>query len=366
MNHMNSFAERKKLLPLQTLRFFAFVMIFLNHSYDTRHLWTPDFGARGVEIFFVMSGFLMVYQYWQNPRRLISYNLKSCWDMTYQKLKKFYVLHLITFLIAAISVWNGIRRHGFPIDEMISNALAIPLHVLLLQSWLNFSAWKYNGVAWFLSTIMACYFLMPYVLKLLDTLHSRKNLCILILLTLLIKWGFPHLGAYIHGFNFGFFNYVNPIARFWDFLLGCAVGALFLKNLKVQDNWSCSVISILQISSIFLYIGAVILGGGAQQRGHWSPVIFLMLSSFLIYALSLSGGVLQKTLSNPMLVYLGNISFECYIIHTIILNWVHKLPLGNKSWIILSFIIIIALGNWLHHKLFGGSFQYSDGKMFRL
>lgn len=63
-------AERTKILPLQTLRFFSII------TYDTSHVFTPDFGARGVEIFFALSGFLMVYQYWKNPNRTVPCTLK--------------------------------------------------------------------------------------------------------------------------------------------------------------------------------------------------------------------------------------------------------------------------------------------------
>lgn len=65
----------QKLNSLQGLRFLGFLLILLNHAGWL--LWSDkyfDFGARGVEIFFVLSGYLVAYNY-RNAE--FAYDLKS-------------------------------------------------------------------------------------------------------------------------------------------------------------------------------------------------------------------------------------------------------------------------------------------------
>ena len=81
---------------LQGLRFIAFLFVFYNHSYT----WLGsnkiyDLGARGVEIFFVLAGFLVAYHYSNSE---LPNSIKASINYVYKKCKKFYVLHIITFV----------------------------------------------------------------------------------------------------------------------------------------------------------------------------------------------------------------------------------------------------------------------------
>ena len=85
-----------KLNNLQGLRFIGFLLIFLNHSYwDLGIGKVFDFGARGVEIFFVLSGYLVAYNYTDKD---LDSSFKGSLNYVYKKLKKFYALHLVTFV----------------------------------------------------------------------------------------------------------------------------------------------------------------------------------------------------------------------------------------------------------------------------
>lgn len=79
--------------------FFAFFLIFLNYSY---FFFTKcklfDFGARGVEIFFVLSGFLMAFNYGDKD---VDFSWKASTQYMLQKVKNFDSLHLATFALMA-------------------------------------------------------------------------------------------------------------------------------------------------------------------------------------------------------------------------------------------------------------------------
>ena len=103
MGYNHSFA---KLSNLQGLRFYAFMLIFLNHSYGYLGISKVfDFGARGVEIFFVLSGFLVAYNYADKD---LDSSLKGSLIYMLRKVKKFYVLHIITFVCFFLSRHFGI------------------------------------------------------------------------------------------------------------------------------------------------------------------------------------------------------------------------------------------------------------------
>lgn len=67
---------KDKMLAIQGLRFLGFLLIFAIHS---SWLVSPsrlfNYGGRGVEIFFVLSGYLMAYNF---VGTTIPYDFKSC------------------------------------------------------------------------------------------------------------------------------------------------------------------------------------------------------------------------------------------------------------------------------------------------
>lgn len=148
----------KKLESLQAVRALAFLGIL------TSHCGVSELGAWGVSVFFILSGFVMVYNYLPGSDR-ITLSWKANWSFSIKKIAKLYPLHLLMMCIMVLLelvIWG---------EEIVARlkplAIGIVTNVLLVQTWIPQGTvyFSLNGVAWYLSCCVFLYFMFPYLLK---------------------------------------------------------------------------------------------------------------------------------------------------------------------------------------------------------
>lgn len=140
--------------------------------------------------------------------------------------------------------------------------------------------------------------------------------------------------------------YTFPAYRFLDFLIGY-LAYLLLGN-PDKNKWDTWKISTYQC---LVFLGYVI--SCRVFDSIWVPGEFLILTIVLIHSFALSGGVFDKIFGNRVLVYLGNISFELYIIHNVIISIFgsriyDKLHLSGSVTMFLLFMTTLGLGALCH------------------
>lgn len=329
MGYNHSFA---KLSNLQGLRFYAFMLIFLNHSYGYLGISKVfDFGARGVEIFFVLSGFLVAYNYADKD---LDSSLKGSLIYMLRKVKKFYVLHIITFVCFFITPLRHFINGSMSVQETNKFMLDTVLNITLLKSWYFPSAFSFNGVTWFLSTILLAYLLVP---KLVAVFKNKSAVyCVISFLVLIcVKFILDTYGyRFPHHFK-AFSLYTNPAYRFMDFLLGyifyTAISRSHSLNNEKSKGFLALIIPLAYIGTCFIF------------DRIWLPAEYLLLTLLLVYILTVRNDVIEFA----FVVALGNISFELYILHSVVLKYMPKLSnilhiTNHKilSWMIALFVTI--------------------------
>lgn len=302
----------KQFTNLQGLRALGFIFIFLHHTLGYITKASPvDFGGRGVEIFFVLSGFLIAYH-------SMDKDILSTWKGSFQflikKLKKFYLLHIFTFLILTFFFLHRYLKSGhIEYGDWYHFILNAVLNITLLQSWYSPAKFSFNGVTWFLSSILFMYFLTP---KTVNFLKHKGYIEIITLFILIFTFKFmlDTSGYKLFDKLVFFSSYVNPAYRFLDFLIGY-LGYMIFFTSGNKLNISYRKTTIFQLIVLSMYLESCYIFNKV-----WRPTPFILLTVLLIFACALKDGIMDYIGGNKLMVHIGNISLALFIFHRVIIK----------------------------------------------
>lgn len=327
--------HRRQLPGLQVLRTVACAGVFLTHTLIDG---LDALGSSAVTIFFMLSGFVLVYQY-LGRHRLAEPSLVANVRFAVHKLWRLYPLH-----VAMICLMVVIMR--IPPNQLHPEDIAaIPASMLLVQSWVPVRStfWGTNSVSWFLSDLLFLYFLFPWILRAFERLpelslrqaRRRAMAVITVMLAVEVIFGllstcFPHpVGGETLGF---WFMYIFPPARIPDFMIGCVLGYVFVRTQEsphesVRDEYMQS--SMMQLFAVVLMMLANLLfeiahhgkddwvGYRIMHDGVWYSELlpFTMTAGLLIWSFAYTQGAMTQMLDNRVMMFLAALSPYFYLIH---------------------------------------------------
>ena len=317
---------RPRLHALTTLRFFAALHVVLFHMRVVGILpggpwWYQNFasiGFVGVNFFFVLSGFILVYTY-EGP----ALNVRNFWWARFARIYPAYALSLI---VAAPFFFFAVRRLDLPFFAWSKAHLfaACALTLTLLQSWVPQAALTWNSVCWSLSVEAFFYFLFPFLLFRSKKLSENTLIFCLVgfwfvSLLLSFTYVFVHPDG-IDKINSGettlFWKNVlsfNPLVRLPEFVVGMLTCRFFLAR-PGRDKFATPLIvgGLLSLAVVVLFVPKI--PNPVVSAGLLSPAF-----AAIIY------GVAQQPkwasfLGAPLLVLLGDASYSLYLLHSLVIT----------------------------------------------
>lgn len=164
-------------------------------------------GGFAVCFFFMLSGFVLSCGY---QDKILTGTVKYK-DFIAGRALRIYILH---WLLVPIGFYMHRVDWGYTGKYLVAN-------ILLLQSWIpdHYSYYSGNGVSWFLSTLLFCYIVYPFLIKRLSVLHLKGNMIIGILLffvRIVLESIIPQDSAVD-------WLYISPFTRWIDFCMGILV-----------------------------------------------------------------------------------------------------------------------------------------------
>ncbi len=334
-----------KLLGLQALRLIACLGIFFSHTGIGVFSGT---GAFGVSIFFILSGFLLTYNYLPKENEI-----KNPIKFSLKKISKLYLLHILMLLIALLyTCVTGEQQ-----ENLIANII---LKVFLLQIWVPEGSFYYgpNGVCWFLSVMMFLYFLFPFILKLIKKLKGKNALVITALIIFAIRILIASIIPLFCSddkmalFSQHYITYYCPLYRLGDFLVGCLLGRYFLQYKK---DVSKIFDTIVEIVAVVLGVVALFIRYKVNMPDSFhSTIIFTPSAILLVWVFAKNSGFLTKIFTNKATIFLGELTDVVFLIHVQALDWCQLIIFyfvkNLNTYVLVAIILIITfVSAWLWH-----------------
>jgi glycosyltransferase XagB len=293
-----------RLRVLDGVRGLALLSVLANHG------GVFPAGFIGVDIFFVLSGFLitvLLCQEWDRYGRI------DWWGFYLRRFRR--LAPALAVLVAAVLV---VQRCGLAVAVM-----PLPLQVLTtfgsVNNWVVAFAPQALGLltpTWTLAQETQFYLLGPLVVVLLLRRRTRPAMQALVLVTVVVALLVTGSAAFgTVGANYG---YYDPFARAAEPLLGCLAAVAWRYRLAITRplvHWLLGVVPPLLIVGF-----AVATGYPLAWR---LPAATLCAGVWLVHLVSGAGGAVRGLLEWRPLRYTGQISYGLYL---------YQEPMDHLAW----------------------------------
>jgi peptidoglycan/LPS O-acetylase OafA/YrhL len=318
----------RKLSFIEALRGFAILGVILTHSTQVTSglpTWLNNAGmqgARGVQLFFIVSAFTLFYSLYQKYE-IESIEVKEFFIRRFFRIAPTFYTALICYSFVDI-IYNklgiGVGDHGN------NYTFGLVFSTLTFTSLLN-PEWLFSLVpgGWSISAEMLFYLLVPIFFLYIKNI---KGAIFLVITTLSLSFLCKHLmiNLEIIGDNslrekylFYWFPNQLPIFALGIFLFFILKNKLVVPSSSNIPRKTIMVSNLLIFGSIAIIALLGVLGGG----GKLFPIHFIFGISFVVLAYGLAVNE-KHFLVNRLTVFIGKISFSMYLIHFIVLDVVNK------------------------------------------
>lgn len=314
---------------------------FLNTLLDSMDPRVPalaSYGFLGVDIFFMLSGFVMSYTYYTHFSKITSVNhwLRNYAHYIIFRLARIYPALLFVFFAGSVLVFTNLTilpsphlKHFSVFLQSLPTVLTLTYTILLtnIDAFLN-AYWSFNSPLWTVSVEWASYIAFPIAVLLTATLRKRELLMIAVFLLVILQLYIyidppkPELSS-VSFFIFGLHALTRICA---DFFLGYA-GFRIFQEIKPLNN-PCYIDFIILITIMLIII--------LIDYFHTIETLIIALLGVFIFCVALNPPITNKLLANRTMIYLGEISYSVYLVHFIILQLVLKFILTHHLFIYLQ------------------------------
>lgn len=327
--------ENKNIASIQVIRGIAALLVLLYHAsalvsyrfgYDlVPYLW---WGYSGVDIFFVLSGFIIYYTAATNSKLLP-------WEFFLRRVIRIYPVFWIALIVVISLSFMGQFLHlnsgdSSTIDKVSQTNISSILGTMFLIP----KSSEIILVAWTLS-----YEMMFYILFTLLFFKSKK-----LFFSVMSIWTILSITA--AAFHTDFSGTKNPILAMLnpimiEFLFGCIIAILYEKYIILEKFSYIGIYFIIGVFSANVIINHDLINVPTNNQYFRFLIYGAPAAAFIFYSIFLP-------ISYPrLLIFLGDASYSIYLFHYPVMGTLAKLlnkfHIEHTNFIGFSMFVIVTL-----------------------
>ena len=314
-------------------------------------------GFVGVDIFFVISGFLITKIILEN----LESNSFSFAEFYFRRIRRIFPALFLVLVTCYGFGWFALYASEFKgLGEYIAASAGFIQNFFLL----NEIAYFERGVdikplihLWSLAIEEQFYLLWPAIIWIFY--KARINLLVAILILVLISFFINIYSIKSDPIT----TFYSPLSRFWELLVGALWACVSLK--KSQEARQLSQITLNVVSWVGLLLIAITIFWISSKNlfpGWWA--LLPTIGATLLILANSEASVNKLFLSNNVMVWLGVISYPLYLWHWILLSFGQIISAGKLSDSYKIVLILVAIGlAYLTHRYWESLFRYKGKKV---
>ncbi|WP_454688594.1 acyltransferase family protein [Achromobacter aloeverae] len=307
--------QRASHLPsLTPLRGIAAVWVVLYHygvlyfpsMQPDKHTGLLNKGYLAVDLFFLLSGFVMAHVYRDMFSRQV--DTRSYWTFLSARIARLYPLHLVVLglfvalalVVGVVSYASGGPPAGIPVTG-VRSLLALVANLFMLQG-LHASTLSWNYAAWSISLEFMAYLVFPFVLVAVWRARPRTQGALALALCAVLA-GL----AWWSGDDFNQWDGPTTLLRCLpEFLLGTLLYRVYLSPARA---------ALLSGDAVALGLLAMLL---LTLHAKGPDLLAILLLAGLLMAVVSNRSRIGAWLNSSPLVWLGEVSYALYLVHGLV------------------------------------------------
>lgn len=355
----------QRIVALDGVRGIATLMVLTSHFlfadvYGQRQWWpVVQAGWIGVDLFFVLSGFLITGILLGKKGRPDYFK-----DFYRRRVLRIFPLYYFSVLLSALAVLLIDRQPEHLNDGYNSLGWYLAFIPNFAIAWSNTWVWQTNWIGlahlWSLAVEEQFYILWPLIVLLLP----RRALAVL---CIGLVWASPHLREHTE-MIFGENNlavYVLPYCRMDGLALGSLLGILNASGWLTFKGWQKDIARDLAVSAGFVFLYILI-----SIESHWRDTAISLMFFGVVYMALTPGTTVRRVCEKPFFRHIGQYSYAMYVFHQMFRvsfeDFLKKplLSTGGPVWLIQIIYMVLCIA--ITYLLARISWRYLEERFIKM